>query len=940
MEFRVLGPLEVTDHGLLVDLGSPRIRLVCGLLLVRPGELVAIDRFVDELWPERPPSDARSLVRGYVSRLRRALRCGPDGADRLVTRKPGYLLRVADGELDAQRFERLATEARAAVRAGEPARGVGLFDQAHALWRGEPFADVPHTAGLTASATWLAEQRLAVREERFDVALAVTPPLEVIAGLTEFVAAHPLRERPAGQLMLALYRSGRQAEALEQYQRTKRALAEEVGVDPGAGLRLLHQRLLDADPTLDGAATPPATSSAAASRVPRQLPRDLPRFVNRVRELTALDALLDVDGDACPTPLIVLHGAAGVGKSALAVHAAHLAAPRFPDGQLHVNLRGATPDVKPLSAVEALHQLLRALDVAGTAIPADVDEAAALLRTEVAKRRMLIVLDNAATVAQVRSLLPGCAVIVTSRTRLLTLEGAVHLQVDPLAPDEALAMLAGLVADARPTADLDASRRLAHLCGHLPLGLHIAAARLNARPSWALQNLVERLADERHRLAELEAGDAALRGSIAVSQNALFESGNPVDNKAAQALCLFGLVPVPDFGLDLAAAVLETTPGEADRVIERLLDAHLVEEPAPGRFRMHDLTRLFAGEQAAWTVSKQEQHTVFARLASHYLATTCLANSLVYPHRTHHPAPEVTTSPQRLTGHDDAQRWLDEQCHTMIAIVRTALSGPDGHRRLGIALALALHWHLHSGANDLSGTISVQAEVVAAAERLGDRRSLAYAHGNLAVNLRHVGRLDEACAHTAAELAICRELGDRFGEQRALGNLGHTHLAWGRPDRAVTYLERQLALARDIDTPLGEAFALVNLGKAHHRLGHSDKAIGMIGKALAWFEETGDHYRRCDAHEVLAHVYVDLGDYDEAITIALRGLDDARRIAYRFGEIWALTTLAKAHRLTGATGKARHYAEQAVAISGNLHGTEARADAIAEHAQLAGDDPS
>jgi DNA-binding SARP family transcriptional activator len=911
---------------------------MCGLLLVRAGELVAVERFVDELWPDQPPSDARALVRGYVSRLRRAMRCGPSAADRLVTRKPGYLLRVEDDELDARRFESLLNEARVAVRAGEPRRAVGLFRQAHALWAGDPFADVPLTASLAAAATWLTEQRLAAREEYFDAALTVGPLPEVITELTEFVTAHPLRERAAGQLMLALYQSGRQAEALEQYQRVTHALAEEVGIDPGVDLRRLHQKMLEADPALNpprAVAEPrSAASTADTARAPRQLPRDLPTFVSRTRELACLDALLGADGDARTAPMIVLHGAPGVGKSALAVHAAHLAASRFPDGQLHVNLRGATPDVKPLSAIEALHQLLRALDAIGAAVPTDVDQAAALFRSVVVGRRLLIILDNAATAAQVRPLIPGCAVILTSRTRLLTLEGATHLQVDPLSPDEAWAMLVGLVTDARPTAETAATRRLAQLCGHLPLGLHIAAARLNARPSWAVSNLVDRLADERNRLAELAAGDAALRSSIAVSHTVLYESDNPIDQSAAQALCLFGLLPIPDFDLDLAAAVLEIPPEEADRIVERLLDAHLVEEHAPGRFHMHDLTRLFAHEQATGTLPEQEQHTVFERLVSHYLATTCLANTLVYPHRAHHPAPQVVTTPRRLADEDQAQQWLEEQCHNMIAVVRRALSGPDEHARLGIGLALALHWYLHSGASDLPDTISVQADVVAAAERLGDRRSLAYAHGNLAVNLKHIGRLDEACVHSSAELALCRELGDRFGEQRALGNLGHTYLARRLPDQAATYLEQQLELARDIDAPLGQAFALVNLGKARHRLGRSDQAIAMIETAMAWYEKTGDHYRRCDVHEVLAQIHIDLGDYGTAITIALRGLNDARHIAYRFGEIWALTALAKAHRLSGDPGTARRYAEQAVAASDSLRGTDARAGALAEHAQL------
>lgn len=921
----MLGSLEVCDQGSVVDLGPPRVRVMCGILLARPGGLVAIERFVDELWPERPPPDARALVRGYVSRLRRALRCGPSSADRVVTRKPGYLLRVEDDELDLHRFERLVAQARAAVKAGEPGRGVELFQRAHDLWRGDPFADVPRTASIAATATWLAEQRRTTREEWFDAALAAGQTTDVLNKLAEFVAAHPLRERPAGQLMLALYRSGRQAEALEQYQRIQRALADEVGIDPGAELRQLHQRILSADPTLN-----PPNGPVATARTPRQLPRDLPMFVSRGRELADLATLLDANEN----PVIVLHGAPGVGKSALAVRTAHLSASRFADGQLHVNLRGFTPAVRPLSSAEALHQLLRALDVAGTDIPVGVDEAAALLRTVVAGRRLLFVLDNAATAAQVRPLLPGCAVLVTSRVRLVALEGAQHFHVRPLSPDAANTMLDGLISDPRPAEEPDATRRLAELCDNLPLGLHVAAARLNARPCWAVRDLVDRLVNERDRLTELAAGDVALRSSLAVSHTALHDSDNPTDRRAAEALCVFGLLPVTGFDLELAAAVLDTSTGEADRIIERLLDAHLVEETAPGRFHMHDLIRLFASELGTDTIPPQTQRAAFTRLLGHYLATTCRANALAYPHRTHHPVSEVDTPPLPLISHAEALRWLDDQRDNMIAVVQQALPGHAEHTRLGVDLALTLHWHLLSGANNLQDATTFQKEVVRAAERLGDRRAQAFAHGSLAVNLRHIGQLDQACVHGRAELAICREIGDRFGEQRALGNLGHAHLARNHPEQAIVHLEQQLELARDIDAPIGQAFALVNLGKAHHQLGHSDEAVKMIEKGLAWYEETGDHYRQCDGHEVLARIHLDLGQYDESIALMTRGLDRARQIGYRFGEIWALTVLAQAHRLAGNANKARYYAEQAVTASGNLHGTQARTDALTEHARL------
>jgi DNA-binding SARP family transcriptional activator len=930
VEFRLLGPLEVRDQGTVVDVGAPRTRVVCGLLLVRPGTLVAIDRFVDELWPERPPADARALVRSYMSRLRKALRGASGGASRVLTRKPGYLLRLEDQELDLHRFDALVGQARAAREAGESRRAVELFRAADELWRGEPFADVPRTESIAAAATSLAELRLVIREEWFDAALVADQAARIVTDLTEFVTAHPLRERAVGQLMLALYRAGRQAEALEQYQRIHRLLSDEVGVDPNGELQRLHQRILVADPTLHIA----TASAAVPVRTPHQLPRDLRTFVGRDRELADLAAQLGTGTAAAP--VVVLHGAPGVGKSALAVRAAHLTAARFLDGQMHINLRGATPAVLPLTAAEALHQLLRALGMVGTDIPDDVDEAAALLRTVVSGRRLLIVLDNAATAAQVRPLLPGCTVLITSRTRLEALEGATYVHVGPLGPVTAQAMLAGLVKDGRPAAEPDAIRMVAELCGYLPLGLHLAAARLSARSKWAVRDLVERLSDERERLTELAAGDLALRSSLAVSHTALRDSDDPTDRKAAHALCLMGLLPVTAVDIDMMATVLYTSRARADRIIERLLNAHLVEETAPGRFQMHDLTRLFARELGAGTVPSEEQHAVLARLLSHFLVTTCRANTLAYPHRTHYPTPRTTAPPTPLVNHDEALRWLDEQRQNMIAVIQQAWLGPTDNVALGVGLALALHWYLLSGANGLHDMTSFQEDVVKAAERLDDRLVQAYTHGNLAANLRHIGQLDRACAHNSAELALCHEVGDRFGEQRALGNLGHTCLVQQRPNDAIVYLEQQLELAREIDAPAGQAFALVNLGKAHHQLGRTADAVELIRQGLAWYETTGDQYRQCDAHEVLARVHIDLGHHDQAITLMTRGLQHARRIGYRFGEIWALTVLARAHRLSGNTKKARSFAGQALAASENLHGTQARTDALNEYSQLSG----
>ncbi|WP_318306697.1 AfsR/SARP family transcriptional regulator [Amycolatopsis solani] len=578
----MLGPLEVRDRGAVVAVGPPRIRAVCAILLVRPGDLVPVEQFVDELWPHRPPPDARALVRGYVSRLRRALRSGPSGADRVVTRKPGYLLRVEEEELDLHRFDRLVTAARTATRGGEPGRGAELFRCGHRLWRGEPFADVPRTGAVDAAATWLTEWRRGTLEERFEAALVAGRDADVRTELAEFVAANPLRERPAGQLMLALYRCGRRADALSHYRRIHRALADELGVEPGAELRELHRRILDGDPCLRATVT-------ASARAPRQLPRDTGTLVGRDAELAALRATLQARG-----PVVVVHGAPGAGKSALAVRAARRLAAAFPDGQLYVDLAGPAP----LPVEEALHRLLRGLGVAQ--VPPDPGEAVALFRTVAADRRLLVLLDNAVTAAQVRPLLPGgpgSAVLVTSRSRLAALDGATQQPLGGLSPDAAVAMLADLVAGNRVPVDPRAARSVAALCDHLPLALRAAAARLNARPGWTVRCLLSRLGDERHRLTELTVGDLGPRASYRAGYAVLSGSDDPADRAAARALCVFGSLPAAELDLDDAAAALGLSPAGTERVVERLLDAHWVEERTPGRFTVPGLVRLFAREQ-------------------------------------------------------------------------------------------------------------------------------------------------------------------------------------------------------------------------------------------------------------------------------------------------------------------------------------------------------
>jgi tetratricopeptide (TPR) repeat protein len=509
------------------------------------------------------------------------------------------------------------------------------------------------------------------------------------------------------------------------------------------------------------------------------------------------------------------------------------------------------------------------------------------------------------------------------------LEGAAHLAVGALDPDASQAMLERLIADARTAADPTATARLAELCDHLPLGLHVAAARLKARPTWPVRHLVARLTDERYRLTELVAGDFAVRSSLAVSYAALQRSDDRGDRAAARLLRLIGLLPVTDVDTSAAAALLSISPAETDLVVERLLDAHLMETADSDRYHMHDLVRLFTRELAAETVGGDEANAAITRVLGYYLATAGAAVRLAYPHRTHYPAPEVPAAPKSLADPGEARRWLETERVNLLAVIRQAWPGPDEHARLGVGLTLALHWFL--GVDGYPhAMIELNEQAIPLARRLGDRHLEAYANGSIAMALTQIGRHDEAEAHITAELAICREIGDRFGEQRALGNLGLRHLVQNRVTQAIACLERQLTVARRIGATVGEIYALRLLGRAYHSLGRHEEAIRLTEKALAWYDETGDDLSASGTLERLGLIYIDLGRLNEAADRLAQAAERARRARYRLGEAQALIGLARARRLLGATHAAASCAEEAMAIADTIGATAEAAAADQE----------
>ncbi|HET9254199.1 MAG TPA: BTAD domain-containing putative transcriptional regulator [Pseudonocardiaceae bacterium] len=581
MDFEVLGPLRVRLGEQPAPLSAPMPRMVLGVLLSRANTPVPVGVLADALWAGQHDPRAAKKLQLHVHRLRRAL----GDPERIHYENGGYTLRVHPGELDAERFESALAQSR---EAGRPARAVTVLRDALRLWRGDPFSDMTELPLLRAEAERLAERRLAGLAQLYTAELACGHASAIVGELAELAARHPMREQFQGLLMTALYQAGRQAEALEVYQRTRGALVEQLGLEPSNELQRLEHAILTGDPLLEAPSTP--------AIAPAQLPADITDFTGRQAELGTLAHL--VAACRATTGLIAIRGKAGAGKTTLAVHAAHQLRDQFPDGQLFVNLRGM--GATPLTAAEVLARFLRSLGVDRLAIPDDIEERAALYRSRLAGQRMLIVLDDAACEAQVRPLLPGapgCAVLVTSRARLTGLGGAQLVDLNVFEPGESVELLARVAGPGRVTAEPAAACEIARLCGFLPLAIRVAGARLGARGHWPLSRLAADLADEGTRLDALRLADLDVRGSLARSYDTL-------DALARRAFRLLGLLDAADVTSSVIAALLDVPHAGAEDLMDNLVDLHLLEvagRDSCGQVRYHidDLLRIYARETAA-----------------------------------------------------------------------------------------------------------------------------------------------------------------------------------------------------------------------------------------------------------------------------------------------------------------------------------------------------
>ncbi|MFF9583157.1 BTAD domain-containing putative transcriptional regulator [Streptomyces achromogenes] len=901
LRFGVLGPVRAWRGEKALGTGSPQQRALLAALLLREGRTATAAELIDALWGSEPPPQALAAVRTYASRLRKILDPGV-----LVSESGGYAVRgLGEGALDASVAQDLAAEAEKARGAGDLGTARGLLRQALALWDGEPLAGVPGPYAETQRAR-LEEWRLQLLESRLDMDLEQGGHAEAVSELTALTAAHPLRERLRELLMLALYRSGRQAEALAVYADTRRLLAEELGVDPCPGLSDLQQRILQADPAL-AEPSAPVTEQAAAPVRPAQLPATVPDFTGRASFVADLSAVLSSASEAEGRVMAVsaLAGIGGVGKTTLAVHVAHRARSAFPDGQLYVDLQGAGP--RPAEPETVLGSFLRALGTADSAIPDSLEERAALYRSVLDGRRVLVLLDNAKDAAQVRPLLPGtegCAALVTSRVRMLDLAGAHLVDLDVMSPDEALCLFTKIVGGERVAAEREAALDVVAACGFLPLAIRIAASRLAARRTWTVSVLAAKLADERRRLDELQAGDLAVK--------ATFELGyGQLEPAQARAFRLLGLADGPDISLAAAAAVLDLPPEDTEELLESLVDTSLLESAAPNRYRFHDLVRLYARACAERDEDRpSEREAAMSRLLDFYLATAARVYAIERPgDRTVDHLQVTERSGQVFSDDGKALDWLHAEAACILACVQQSLAAPT--LRKAVDLLLASKDLAESGASALRYGTATQAARDAAAT-LGDAYAEGRARTTLAQVLSHAGRFEEAGAEAAQAIELARSTGDPWTSGNAHNEQGI--IANCLNQRAVSevhLLEAIKAFRADGNRP-GEASALCNLSRVLVSLGRVPTAIDLVRKGIAIYDELGLTFRLANARYALGIALGHGGRHDEA----LHELDGAlATFTVNRQRLWEGTThfrIAQVHLAAGRPAQAAQHAEQAL----------------------------
>ncbi|WP_146108191.1 BTAD domain-containing putative transcriptional regulator [Actinokineospora auranticolor] len=976
---RLLGPIEMVVDQRTLDLGGPRQRIVLAVLGLNANRVVPVEQLIDAVWDASPPSTARGQIQICISALRKLF--GDAGrADAIRTRPPGYLLELADDDVDSLRFNAMVTRARAEADAGGVEDAAATLRAALALWRGSALSGVASDL-VRRAAVPLDDRRVAVIEERIRLDLQLGRHEEISGELRALVHAHPLRERLHGFLMLALYRAGRQAEALEVGRAARAALIEEIGIEPGQELQDLERAILNRDPALSAPPPRPGTTRGAATEgdrpgdrspaagapaqaeapltIPRQLPASITDFTGRDDLVESIRAGLEADPEEVryAVPIVAISGKGGVGKSSVAVRAAHEVADHFPDGQLYADMRAHDGDDR---TAKLLARFLRALGVPGTAVPDDLDERVELYRSRVSGKRLLLVLDDVTDEAQVLPLLPGsatCAVITTSRVRLSGLPGARWVDVDVFDVDQSVELLTRIIGTTRVEAEPEAAVELITFCGGLPLALRIAGARLASRTHWRIDGLVRRLRDEARRLDEFAHHGLELRSNIGLTYRDL-------PPQAQRLFQLFALIRAPEFPAWTAAALLDTDMFDAEDILESLVDAQLLDtveyaDASAPRYRFHDLIRVYAWEKLWESTGQTERTETLARLLGAWLGLAEEAHRREYGgdytilHGVAARWAPATWDEIGLTA--NPIDWLDGERRSLVTAVRQAAQAGldelcwdlaltsvtlfeskgyfddwqecarialDAAERAGNLLGVAATRYsvgtLHMMQTRLAEAGECFTEALAEFSRAGQE------HGRALVlrNHAHVdglrGDVGAMLAKYTEALATMRAVGDRIGEAHILRSLAKHHLEEGETAVARALLDDAVRICREVRCLRAEAQVEHRVAELHVATGQIDLARKSLHRVLQIVRDTGDRIGETYALYGLGVVRHKEGRLDNAETTLVHALDLSRRVGERLIEAKALYALGRIALARGGGGAGTPHLEQARALFDEL----------------------
>ncbi|WP_063780762.1 AfsR/SARP family transcriptional regulator [Nonomuraea sp. SBT364] len=938
MEFRLLGALEATADGKNLELGGTRQQTILAALLLNADRPVAMTRLMEAIYDDEPPATSRAQVQICISALRRVF--GAHGRpDMIVTKPQGYALISGSAKIDARVFENLLATARKLRDSRNLEDAIRHYREALGLWRG-PALDGIESRLLQAIAGQLTEQRITANEDCIQLELELGRHHELVGELTGLVSVHPLRERFIAQLMTALYRSGRQAESLQVYRDARRMMIDELGIEPNERLQQLESAILTADESLEAPATTSHTGielRTAHSTVPGMLPAGIADFIGRQSQIDEIKKRLTEPPDGAArfaVPIVAIAGRAGIGKTTVAVHTAHSVAAHFPDGQLYADLHGGIS--RPVSPMQVLERFLRALGVSGTALPETLEERAEMYRMLLADRRMLIVLDDAASESQVLPLLPGnpdSAVIVTSRSRLGGLAGATQVDVSLFDAAQSVDLLSRIAGADRVWAEPEAAAALAELCGYLPLALRIAGARMAARPYWGVEQLAERLRDEARRLDELMHGDMGIRASLSVTYEGISE----------QARRLFRRLAILDahvFSAWTGAALLDQPLADVQDLLDDLADAQLVEVLGTGRhvgvqYRFHDLVRVYARERLAAEETPAMRSEALARVLSALLHLTQAARRREYgpspgsyPHEIASPLPGELID--RLVAKPIA--WFERERHVLLAGIRQAAQAGLVELCWRLAMNAEAFFELRVYLDDWRETHEIALE---AARAGGDRRGQAemlYARGSLSLTEQ---RFDDASRDFEAALALFEEVGEELQIARTTRNIAVLERMNGRMEAAMGHLQQALTIFSAIGDQIAAAHTLHNLAQIRSDCDDIDGAKMLLAEALVRSKGGGNRRVTAQVLHRMGHVHLRAREVAIAAGAFEESLAVVQEIGDTIGEAFALHGFGVARLRQGKLREAEPLLREALTVANSSRHRLAEAHALAGLGELA-----